>query len=267
MTDTTNLINTGEIVNGFIYTLLGGVALALLNFVSTFIYKKISGKEINFLWKEKVSPLEKIINPKSEKQIRKKIKILLIDNDESLNIEQFNNEGYSLEYWTKVRSIKELLQGFYDIIILDIKDVAKDYSEEDGFGVLKSIKQNNPAQLVIAFSQFSYDFSKKKFWDMADEAVDKPAGFLEMKEVLDNLIHTKFNAKHELKELKDKILSINITKHQLSKIEKNIAENISKNNKLNIDKELNIINDSLQKNQIRNMLLRFVNLYTDYETE
>ena len=143
----------------------------------------------------------------------------------------------------------------------------KDYSEEDGFGVLKSIKQNNPSQIVIAFSAHSYDFSKKKFWDMADEAVDKPAGFLEMKEVLDSIIQSTFNAHHDAKKLKEKIISINLSKNQLFVIEKRIVNHISKNKQLQLDKELEIIHNSLQRNQVKNMLLRFINLYTDYEIE
>jgi DNA-binding NarL/FixJ family response regulator len=267
MTVTLNIINNGEIVNGFIYTVLAGIALAILNFISTIIYRYFSGKSVSFFWQEQQSPLEKVFNPKSEKQIKQRIKILLIDNDKSLNVEQFNEEGYSMEYWPKVKSLKELNQGNYDIIILDIKDVAKDYSEEDGFGVLKSIKQNNPHQIVIAFSAHSYDFSKKKFWDMADEAIDKPAGFIEMKEVLDNVILKSFNAKEDIRKLRTRIVDINLSRRQLYIIEKRIATSIKKQNQLRLDDVLTCIHNSLQRNQVKNMLLRFINLYTDYETE
>lgn len=264
MTNTTNL---QEIMNGLIYTVIGGLIIGIINFLATYLYRRVFGANINYFWKERKSPLEKLINHKSEKQIIRRIKILLIDDEYSLNIEQFNQEGYTMDYWPKVKSIKELLQGNYDIIILDIKNVAKEYSEEDGFGVLKTIKQNNPSQIVIAFSAHSYDFSKKKFWDLADEAVDKPVGFLEMKEVLDNIIRTSFYARNELKRLAEKVLSINLTKKQFYDIENKISTKIIQKKQLDIDNELSQINDSLQKMQVKNMLIRFINLYTDYETE
>jgi len=249
----------------FFVTVAGGLAVSFVNFIATKIYNHYTDSNRNFFWRPKESPLKKLIDKKSFKNLKSRIKILLIDDEKSLNIEQFNEEGYSMEYWEKVKSIDPLLRGEYDIIILDIKNIASDLSPEDGFGVLKSIKDNNPLQIVIAFSAYSYDFSKKKFWDLADEAVDKPVGFLEMKEVLDNLIHRRFNPSSDLRRIEAKFRKLNINKKDIYDIEKSINKKVQKKNIIDLDEEIKLISNPVDRNQIKNMLRRFLSLFTSYE--
>lgn len=266
MQDTTMVLDYGELANGFTYTIAAGITLAILNFAATRIYNFFADGTRNFIWQTPTSPLEKLINPKSSTQLKNRIKILLIDNELSLNVDQFNSEGYSLDYWDKAKNLKDLLEGTYDIIILDIKDVATELSPEDGFGLLQTIKNHNPFQIVIAFSAHSYDLSKKKFWDLADDAVDKPAGFLEMKDVLDNIINSRFDPKSNLAEIRSKLRNNNIKRRDILKIESSIASKIKKKKVLSLETDFSIISNKTQRNQLINMMSNFVNFYTDYET-
>lgn len=249
----------------YLMTVATGVTIYLINFLFTKLYGVFTGKRVGFLWKEKESYLLSLVNDKAVSNLKKRIKILLIDDEESLNIEQFNREGYSLEYWDHVRSLKPLNHGEFDILILDIKDIAKNISEEDGFGVLKSIKENNPLQIVIAFSAYSYDLSKKKFWDLADDAVDKPVGFVEMKEVLDNVIFNRFNPIKEIDIIHEKLYELNFTNKEINSLEKSIYKKVRNKKVITLQNELSSINDHLIKNQVVNMYQRFLNLYTSYE--
>lgn len=104
-----------ELANGYTYSIAAGLSLATLNFVATKIYNHFADGTYNFLWRIPVSPLEKLINPKSSVPLKSRIKILLIDNELSLNVDQFNSEGYSLDYWDKAKSLKDLLEGTFDI--------------------------------------------------------------------------------------------------------------------------------------------------------
>ncbi|REL37684.1 response regulator [Rhodohalobacter sp. SW132] len=252
-------------LNKFLITVAAGLTLSVINFIGTKVYGHFKGKRISFFWREKDSYLLSLVNEKALSNLKNRIRILLIDDEESLNIDQFNREGYSLEHWEQVKSMKPLHQGEFDILILDIRDIATDISEEDGFGVLKSIKENNPLQIVIAFSAYSYDLSKKKFWDLADDAVDKPVGFIEMKKVLDNIIFNRFNPENEINIIHDKLYELNISTNDIISLEKSIHNKIKNNKVLRLQNELSFINDHLVRNQIINMYLRFLNLYTSYE--
>lgn len=265
MSDTTSLLNFNEIANGYTYTILAAISLPILNYFGRKILYLFSGRNFNFYWKERTIMLDQLINAKTKNQITSRLKILLIDNEESVDIELFKEDGYNIEYWNTVKNLKQLLDGYYDIIILDIRDVAKHLSPEDGFGVLKTIKENNPSQVMIAYSAYSYDLSKKKFWDLADEAIDKPTGYLEMKRILDNVIITFFNPQRILKLIRDKFQKNNITAKDERIFEKHIVSKINSDSVIHIDNELYMIQDEIEKKQIWNMLLSYLTIFTDYE--
>src|ERR1041385_4826910 len=92
-------------------------------------------------------------------EIRKKARIVVIDDDESaFPYELLQKEGYNVSYWPRIEKLKELESGEYDLIILDIAGVTdKTISLTDGAGVLMHLKRRNPAQLIIAYSGQKFD--------------------------------------------------------------------------------------------------------------
>ncbi len=205
-------------------------AASLLNFLTTKLYKRITGKPKNFFWK--TQNIETI--PQSSTidfdELKKRTRIVVIDDEEAFPIELFKSEGYSVDSWEKVEDYGKLERGFYDIIVLDIKGVAQHISEDDGLGVLESLKKNNPSQIIIAYSQHSFDLSKSKFWEMADDKISKPSDFLKIKKSIDNLIKTQFRPIRYINSLEDLL-------------EKNKFENKE------IDKILRLINQSIISNK------------------
>lgn len=92
------------------------------------------------------------IAPPDQSEIRKRTKVLVIDDDpQSFPTELFQKDGYSITFWPSILSLESLTTNKYDIIILDIVNIANDM-KTDGLGIIKHIKKENPAQLVIAFS-------------------------------------------------------------------------------------------------------------------
>lgn len=87
--------------------------------------------------------------------IRRKIrnsKICIIDNQiddlKSLH-DGLKQEGFSnIEKFKRSPSINDILNNQYDVIVLDLNDVASDKSQEDGLGILKLLKSREP-QLPI----------------------------------------------------------------------------------------------------------------------
>jgi CheY-like chemotaxis protein len=85
--------------------------------------------------------------------LRKRAKILVID-DQALPVQRlFQRDGYHFERWPQIRNLSQLTDGYYDIILLDLQGVGLNESPDlQGLGILAHIKQSNPAQAVIAYS-------------------------------------------------------------------------------------------------------------------
>ena len=79
-------------------------------------------------------------------EIRKRARILVIDDDEeAFPYKLLEKEGYNVQYWPKVEVLRDLENGEYDIIILDIFGVASaEMSTNDGLGILEHLKKHNP---------------------------------------------------------------------------------------------------------------------------
>ncbi|MCF1713332.1 hypothetical protein L0U88_01660 [Flavihumibacter sp. RY-1] len=177
-----------ELLIGLIVT-AGG---SLLNFISTKIYNSVTGSSKNFIWKNTYPALKSIQTPLEFEELKKRTRIVVIDDEDSFPISLFQAENYSIDKWAAVKDYSKLENGFYDIIVLDIKGVALHISVDDGLGVLESIKRKNPSQIIIAYSQHSFDLSKAKFWELADEKIAKPSDYLKIKNIIDTLIDSKF---------------------------------------------------------------------------
>jgi two-component SAPR family response regulator len=144
-----------------------------------------------WLWKQKpVTTLGRTIDLAA---LRKRVKIVVIDDDKNaFPTKELQAEGFSIEYWPRVQSIERLENGDFDIIVLDIAGVAKKFSEKDGLGILEQLKNANPSQIVVAFSGQTFDIDKTRFFKLADDTLAKPVDVLKCKQVLDQLIQTKY---------------------------------------------------------------------------
>ncbi len=201
---------------------------SLLNFISTKTYNEITGSSKNFMWGDSANKITKLKAPLEFEELKKRIRIVVIDDEESFPVPLFNTEGYNIEKWDKVKDYGKLESGAYDIIVLDIKGVAEHISADDGLGVLESLKKKNPAQIIIAYSQHSYDLSKSKFWELADEKIAKPSDFLKMKNIIDNLINTKFKPERYIQTLHLLLQNNNVNKKTIKKIDADIYKAITK---------------------------------------
>jgi DNA-binding response OmpR family regulator len=101
--------------------------------------------------------------PELIREAIRKSRICIIDNalddlkslHDNLKKEGFNN----LEKHKSAPSINKILSSHYDLIILDLNDVANEITEEDGIGVLKMLKERQPTLpiLVVTGQRISPD--------------------------------------------------------------------------------------------------------------
>ena len=237
------------------------VAGSFINFIATKIYSFFTGKPKNFIWQNK-DPFAhlNVINDLAE--IKRRTRIIVIDDEDSFPISLFQAEGYSIEKWTKVEDYAKLENGFYDIIVLDIKGVANHISVDDGLGVLENLKKKNPAQIIIAYSQHSFDLSKARFWEMADEKIAKPSDFLRIKAILENLIITQFKPKRYIDALKQTLKANNYQKNDILKLENAISQLIKSKGNPNWSRLLNFChNDPQLYAQLASIINTIIKLY------
>jgi DNA-binding response OmpR family regulator len=170
---------------------------------------------------------------KSSSELKRKTKVVVIDNEEdSFPYKLLQDDGYTIEWWEKVdaQKLHRLENGDFDIIVLDIIGVAdKELSDTDGIGVLKRIKSVNKHQLIVAFSGQSYDLSKTEFWKLADDALSKPVTFIQCKEILDSLIKKHINIISYWNAVKDLLVANSIPQATINKMEKDIVKILEEN--------------------------------------
>ena len=142
--------------------------------------------------KESISDLR---IPHDIEEIKKRIKIVVIDDDEaSFPYQLLRSSGYTIEWWAKVddRGLERLERNQFDIIILDLNDIASaDISSTDGIGILERLKEVNPTQIIVAFSGQAYDIEKTHFFVTADDTLSKPVDFVKAKTLIDRIIDQK----------------------------------------------------------------------------
>jgi CheY-like chemotaxis protein len=146
-------------------------------------------------WPRQISQLDLTL-PANES--RKRARILVIDDDErAFPVKLLQNEGYNVQYWPNVQSLRALEEGEFDIIILDITGISSpELSKSEGLGVLEHLKKHNPGQIVVAYSGQSFDLSQQRFFRLADDFLTKPSDLVECKQRIDQLLQTRFTALH-----------------------------------------------------------------------
>lgn len=216
------------IMEKIIVGLIVAVSSSLINFIATKVYGYITGKSKSFFWKNRYKPITDYKSNLNLDELKKITRIVVIDDDPIFPLQLFVDAGYFIEKWDKVKDYSKLESGFYDIIILDIIGIAEHISKDDGMGVLESIKRTNPSQIIVAFSSHSFDFSKQKFWELADEKIAKPIDFLRIKEVVDNLLLNIFNPQRYFRQIRYVLEKNNIPQKDINMIESKILSCIAK---------------------------------------
>ena len=126
-------------------------------------------------------------------EIRKRARIVVVDDAEFPYLPLFLKDGYTVEKWDDIQEMSKLESGYYDLILLDIQGVAKDRSEEQGLSVLKHVRSVNPAQIIMAYSNADWSLKYQEFFRLADATLAKSADYYEFKRSVDRLLKDRFS--------------------------------------------------------------------------
>jgi CheY-like chemotaxis protein len=168
-------------------------------------------------------------------EIKKRIKIVIIDDDEfSFPFKMLQESGYTIEWWDKIdeKRLDRLERNHFDIIILDINDITDEtISTKDGIGILERLKHVNPYQIIVAFSGREYDIETTSFFKMADDSLKKPVDFIKSKDLIDRIIEQKINLAYLWGSLEQYLIKEGVENKKIKKIEAELISSIKHNRK------------------------------------
>jgi DNA-binding NarL/FixJ family response regulator len=127
-------------------------------------------------------------------EIRKRARIVVIDDQEFPYAKLFARDGYTLQKWDDVTNLSDLEDGDYDLILLDLQGVGKaESAKEEGLGILRHLRTRRPAQIIIAYSNADWPLSNQPFFRMADATLPKSADYVDFKQKVDELLQRRFS--------------------------------------------------------------------------
>ncbi len=129
----------------------------------------------------------------SAEEIKKRARILVVDDTAFLYLQLFQSEGYAIDKWDDVTDLDRLAQGAYDVILLDIHGVGRQFAQDEGLGILRYLRERNPTLLVIAYSNASFSLTSKQFFDLANRVLAKSADYVDFKRTVDELLKLRFS--------------------------------------------------------------------------
>ena len=247
---------------GLTVEIVGGVTSAIIVILVIAFWNKITNI-FNKIIKLCDNSFDDLKIRYSLSELKSNLKIKIIDDHDIFPVEGFKEFGYHVDRWEilNYERLKELRDGNYDIIVLDIHDIAKDIAEKDGLDILEDLKTNNPAQVIIAYSGHSFDLSKNRFWELADEKLSKPTPFLSTQQTIDLLIEKVFTIDY----FKFKILSVlkeNHIESEFQKIQKKFIQSKRQNAQTNWYEVVSYLGINNKEKEKLSSILSKLNKYT-----
>lgn len=121
--------------------------------------------------------------------LRKRARLLVVDDHAFPHMRLFTRDGYHVERWPEIKNLSQLIDGHFDLILLDLQGVGLNESPDlQGLGILQHIKTSNPAQMVIAYSAATQRLSSNTYLDLADAVLDKDSSYVDYKTLVDQFL-------------------------------------------------------------------------------
>lgn len=184
----------------------------------------------NIITYEKEIKLNNIISSKIL-DYRKRIKILVIDDQEFSPQQNLKQYGYDIDYLVAIPKIDTVKD--YNIILCDLKGVGHNFDAiGEGATLIKQIKKAYPSIFVVAYSGGADPNTIKKANEHADSFLPKDATIDEWTDKLDQLVELALNPVHTWKKTRIALLNY-ISPIELAKLEDQFVRSLeSKNQKL-----------------------------------
>lgn len=156
----------------------------------------------------KKEPLTKLTEGQFDK-VKFKARVAFIDDEELTHIDRLRKDGYNITHFADIEKIDDFIRKEYHVIILDIQGVGKELTpNQEGWGLLKYIKEEYPHIVVIMFTGADWSITQyKDLANKADDFIGKDVEFLDFKSKLDNGIRKAFSIDYHFEIEKKNLLS------------------------------------------------------------
>lgn len=130
----------------------------------------------------------------SHSEIVKRARLLVIDDGEFPFEKLFTRDGYNVKKWDRIENLGELENGNFDLILLDLMGVGSEESLTDGLGLIEHLKERNPSEIVVAYSNSEFSVDAQPFFAQADAVLHKTRDdYVRFKRVVDELLEKRFS--------------------------------------------------------------------------
>jgi len=126
-------------------------------------------------------------------EIKKRARLLVIDDHGFPYQGLFERDGYTIEKWPDVTDLPKLESGYYDIVLLDLHGVGREQSADQGLGILRHLRRVAPAQITIAYSNADWSLRYQEFFNLADAVLPKSSDYVDFKRQVDDLLQKRFS--------------------------------------------------------------------------
>lgn len=92
-------------------------------------------------------------------ELRKRLKILAIDDAGFTYLPDFQKDGYSIDHWTRVERLNDIENYDHDVLVLDIRGIASHISDDDGLGIAAHARRSMESLPIIIYSSAAYSLS------------------------------------------------------------------------------------------------------------
>lgn len=167
--------------------------------------------------------------------LKRLTQILVIDDDPAaFPVSLLQREGYKITYWSSIQSLSQMEAGEFDVIILDISGVAKNWSAEgDGLAILRLLKKSNPHQYVISFSGQKSVHELSDFWKLSDDQLKKPVTAEDCKLKLDEYMIEHVNAGHYWPRILSVLEATGAPQKTIARLESRIMDQVKEKDQSN----------------------------------
>ena len=118
-------------------------------------------------------------------ELKKKIEILVVDDDAFSYLDILKNHGYQITYKKDISDLKDVEP--YDCILCDIRGVGRFLgSQYDGAYLVQQIRKNYPSKIIIAYTAESLTANYQDYISSADDIVEKGAEIERWTAILDS---------------------------------------------------------------------------------
>jgi len=163
------------------------------------------------------------------KELRKKVTILIIDDNRPDVIDILKTHKFDVEYKADITSINDV--AAYDIILCDIRGVGKEFkSNKEGAYLIKEIKINYPSKIVITYTASTYDPTYNEYINLADDIIMKGVESDEWVKTIDDQIQKSINPIVQWEKVREKLLDEDVRISLVCKLEDQYVKAINSRN-------------------------------------